>query len=72
MLRLSSVALALALFSVASAPSGYAAEIKANKPGQSKISTGGCCAKVGGACISKCTKNGGCTGNGDCTVIKAN
>jgi hypothetical protein len=32
------------------------------------IGNGGCCAKVNGVCISKCTQPGGCTGNADCRL----
>jgi hypothetical protein len=34
----------------------------------SAIPHGGCCARVGGSCISSCNKIGGCTGSGDCTL----
>lgn len=44
---------------------GSAGDVKTNKPHQAKISKGGCCSKVGGVRISKCTKDR------DCNVIKA-
>ena len=37
-------------------------------PRLKQIAHGGCCAHVGGGCISWCNKTEGCTGNGDCDV----
>jgi hypothetical protein len=36
--------------------------------GVKMIKNGGCCAHVGGACITWCNKEEGCTGDGDCDV----
>jgi hypothetical protein len=37
-------------------------------PRVKQIAHGGCCAHVGGGCISWCNKTEGCTGSGDCDV----
>jgi hypothetical protein len=61
------------LGSMSSVPA-QAAQSGANKiasPSYSKIPPGGCCAKVHAACISTCNKSGGCTGKGDCVVLKS-
>lgn len=47
-------------------------KMKAPGPSVQMIEKGGCCAKVGGGCVSWCNKSGGCTGNADCDTFKAN
>ena len=71
MFRLSSLLIIPVLGVLLGVPPVSAAQLKASHPGVSRISTGSCCAKVHSVCISKCTKDGGCTGKGDCTVLKA-
>ena len=36
----------------------------------SRISKGGCCARVHNVCITWCNRSTGCTGNADCNVNK--
>lgn len=61
----------LGSMSSVSAQTGKSATNKLASPSYSKIPPGGCCAKVHAACISTCNKSGGCTGKGDCVVLKS-
>jgi hypothetical protein len=69
MFRTTGLIAAALVAAVLAAGSLSAQQIKA--PTTSKIPPGSCCAKVHNACISTCNKPGGCTGKGDCTVLKA-
>jgi hypothetical protein len=71
MSRLSSLLSITALGVLLGAAPVFAEQLKASKPAVSRISQGGCCAKVHGVCVTTCTKDGGCSGKGDCIVLKS-
>jgi len=69
--RLSSLLVITALGVSLGAPPVFAEQLKAGKPAVSRISYGGCCSKVHGVCVTTCTKDGGCSGKGDCVILKS-